>query len=245
MSKNIKVIIAAALMIITIASTVSAAITTMKNNKNIETIYNLEKEIKEISEKLQDTETQSLEKINELNNNLEKVTEELECARRNIKELTRVTYFNPENVTHKSNATINHMNKALKGTELQKISHAFVEAEEKYGINAYFLAALAAQESSWGNSQRAIYQKNITGFAVYNNLSRGSNFSNWYECLMYTAKTLKENYLTQGGIHYNGVSTKGINTMYCFLQDGKTVDYKWSENINSIAKSLRDKGNSR
>lgn len=245
MSKKIKAIIAATLMLITISSTIATAITTMKNNKNVETIYNLEKEIKEISEKLQDTETQSLEKISELNSELEKVTEELECARRNIKELTRMTYFNPENVTHKSNTTINHMNKALKGTELQKISHAFVEAEQKYNINAYFLAALAAQESSWGNSQRAIYQKNITGFAVYNNLSRGSSFSNWYECLMYTAKTLRDNYLTEGAIHYNGLSTRGINTMYCFLQDGKTVDYRWSENINSIAKSLRDKANSR
>lgn len=190
-----------------------------------------------------DLYNQVLNEKQEIESQLSKTTKELENARRKIEKYTRVTCFNEYNLTQLSHASVVHMKKALKGTKLQSVASSFVEAEETYGVNAYFLAAIAALESSWGTSNRAMYQNNLTGHAVYNNSARGTYFNSWHESIMTTAKMLKENYLSPDGIYYNGLSTVDVNKKYCFLQDEVTIDYNWSSSVNSIANSLKYKGN--
>lgn len=241
-------VIAGAIATIAIGVGVCDTISSLSNKYKdaLMQIEELNSQIKEQQSEIQnanDSYNQIINEKQEIESRLSETTEELENARRDIEKYTRVTYFNEYDLTQRSYASIVHMKKALKNTALERIASSFVEAEETYGVNAYFLAAIAALESSWGTSSRAIYQNNLTGHAVYNDFARGTYFSSWHESIMTTAKILKENYLNYNGIHYNGLSTVDVNKKYCFLQDETTVDYNWSSSVNSIAHSLRYKGN--
>lgn len=149
--------------------------------------------------------------------------------------------YHANDLTEKSNLNVTEMENVLKdaprGT-LAKYAKYFVDAEEKYSVNAFALAAIAAQESAWGTSDRAINQNNLTGYAVYNSKSRGSSFSSAGESIMLTAKLLKENYLTPGAENFNGTSIQAANKDYCLKDDSSETDYGWSKNINSIAEEL-------
>lgn len=249
--KRVKIetaIIAGAIATIAIGVGVCDTISSLSNKYEdaLMQIEELNSQIKEQQSEIQNTNdlyNQIINEKQEIESRLSETTEELENARRDIEKYTRVTYFNEYDLTQRSYASIVHMKKALKDTELQRVASSFVEAEETYGVNAYFLAAIAALESSWGTSSRAIYQNNLTGHAVYNNSASGTYFSSWHESIMVTAKMLKENYLSYDGIHYNGLSTVDVNKKYCFLEDSITIDYNWSSKVNSIAHSLQYKGN--
>lgn len=249
--KRVKIetaIIAGAIATIAIGVGVCDTISSLSNKYEdaLMQIEELNSQIKEQQSEIQnanDLYNQIINEKQEIESRLSETTEELENARRDIEKYTRVTYFNEYDLTQRSYASIVHMKKALKDTELQRVASSFVEAEETYGVNAYFLAAIAALESSWGTSSRAIYQNNLTGHAVYNDSARGTYFSSWHESIMTTAKMLKENYLSYDGIHYNGLSTVDVNKKYCFLEDSITIDYNWSSKVNSIAHSLQYKGN--
>lgn len=209
--------------------------------------------INELNEVIE-TKTQQIEEINnkydiivneknEIELKLSEVTEELEVARREIDEYNRIVSFNSHNVTISSDATIKHMRRALKGTGLYEDAQSFIDAETLYGVNAFFLAALAAHESSWGTSSRAINQNNLTGHAVYDSNAKGTYFSSRYESILNTAKLIKEEYLTPGGSSYNGLSVVDVNKRYCFLEDRVTIDYNWSSKITQIAEDLVYKAN--
>ena len=249
--KHVKVetaVMAGAIAIIAIGVGVCDTMSSLSNKYEdaLMQIEELNSQIKEQQSEIQnanDLYNQIINEKQEIESRLSETTEELENARRDIEKYTRVTYFNEYDLTQLSHASIVHMKKALKNTELQCVASSFVEAEETYGVNAYFLAAIAALESSWGTSDRAIYQNNLTGHAVYNNSARGTYFNSWHENIMTTAKMLKENYLSPDGIYYNGLSTVDVNKKYCFLQDEVTIDYSWSSSVNSIAHSLQYKGN--
>ena len=221
-------------------------ISSIRYNKAINEMNQLNTKIEEQQLEINDTKIAYEDAINKnktLESQLSETTEELENARQNIAKYTKITEFDEFNLTELSQATELHMKHALTGTALEKVAGTFVRAEETYGVNAYFLAAIAAQESSWGTSDRAKYQNNLTGHAVYDNGSKGSTFSSWSDSILETARLLKEEYLTPSGKYFNGFSTVNVNANYCFYQDRKTVDYNWSISVNSIAKSLQHKAN--
>ena len=181
--------------------------------------------------------------IESLNQQIDEITSELEYARQKIEEYNRIVVFNQHNVKIVSNATLEHMQRALSGTGLYQDCQSFIDAEKTYGVNAFFIAAIAAQESGWGTSERAIYQNNLTGHAVYNSGARGTYFNSRYESIMNTAELLKNEYLTPGGSCYNGNSIVDVNKKYCFLEDKITIDYNWSLKIAEIAEDLAYKAN--
>lgn len=195
----------------------------MRSNRT--TIEGLEELIAELDE----DNSEYIKQLNELSKTLD--------------EMLAQTYFDSSNVTKSSNATITHMRRALKGTALYDLASAYIEAEKTYGVNAYVLAAITGLESKWGTSDRAVNDNNLTGFAVYNNSAAGRKFNSKEECILETAKLLKENYLTPGGVSYNGLSVKDINTRYCFLEDESAPDYTWYKKVVSIAISLKNKAN--
>lgn len=207
-----------------------------KQNSNID---ELNKDISDLSQVNEENE----QVIADLKTELENRLKELEDARQRIAKINAKVSFNHLNALEKSGATEVHMRRALKGTALEKVASAFSDAEEEYGVNAFFVAAIAAWESGWGTSDRAVYQNNLTGHAVYNSAAAGSTFSSWYQSVMDTAKLLKNDYLTPGGISFNGYRVEDVNERYCFLEDGKTVDYNWCRGIISIAYDLKNKAN--
>lgn len=146
--------------------------------------------------------------------------------------------YNPMDITEVSGISANELYKVLiniNNGKLAKYAWTFKECEDLYGINAFFLVGLVAQESGWDTSNRANYQNNLTGYAVYNNQSKGISFNSKEDSIYKTAKLLKDNYLTLGSKYYTGKSIWNINTNYCWYEDGSGPNYSWSDYIDQIA----------
>ena len=130
------------------------------------------------------------------------------------KALEKEISFNPYNVNEISNLNFTKMKKRLEETPMEGLSDYFVEAERLYGINSLFLASLVANESSWSTSDRAVYQNNLTGHAVYDRGSIGTVFNSKRESILKTAEMLARDYTNQYGIYHNGSAVWNINTKY-------------------------------
>ena len=172
-----------------------------------------------------DAEEMKIKKEEELKKELEK--KELE-RKNNVK-------FNSYDVTEISGITYDEMREVLSESHYSNfadISDAFVEAERKYNINAFFLVAIAGLESGWNTSERANNgRNNIVGMAVYNNYSRGTVYESKYHCIMDLASQLRTYYLTPGAEHYNGTSTGQINKKYSEVKH-------WYETVDKIGDEL-------
>lgn len=184
-----------------------------------------------------ETETRTLQEG--LNSEINRLQTEVNNLNKQVQDMTKEVSFNPYNVRQVSGATEYHMRKAFdESPVLRDLSHAFVRAEQEYGINAYFIASIVALESSWGTSERANNgSNNLTGYAVYHNLSRGRYFDSKEESVMETARLINEDYLDPNGIWHNGYSVDNVNTKY-------SADTEWDAKIISIADSLITKSNS-
>lgn len=139
--------------------------------------------------------------------------------------------FDPMNLLKKSNLTKDKAKKILKGTALEDCSDYFIECEEKYGVNAIGVMAIAVHESAWGTSRRAQEDHNLTGYGVYSDSAKGINAPSKEENLLMTAKLLKESYLTRSGSHYKGTSLMAVNESYCTSGD-------WAINVTTHAYTL-------
>ena len=142
--------------------------------------------------------------------------------------------FDPMNLLKKSNLTKDKAKKILKGTALEDCSDYFIECEEKYGVNAIGVMAIAVHERAWGTSRRAQEDHNLTGYGVYSDSAKGINAPSKEENLLMTAKLLKESYLTRSGSHYKGTSLMAVNESYCTSGD-------WAINVTTHAYTLMDR----
>ncbi len=116
----------------------------------------------------------------------------------------------------KSYATTDDINKMLDGTALSGMGKTFVEAEEKYNVNALYLVGLACEESDYGRSAFAVKRNNLYGWnAVDSNPDNATYFNSKEEATLYVASKLDKNYLTQGGAYFEGYSAKSIDVHYC------------------------------
>ncbi len=116
----------------------------------------------------------------------------------------------------KSYATAEDINKMLEGTALSGMGKTFVEAEEKYNVNALYLVGLACEESDYGKSAFAVKRNNLYGWnAVDSNSDNATYFNSKEEATLYVASKLDKNYLTQGGAYFEGYSAKSIDVHYC------------------------------
>ena len=148
--------------------------------------------------------------------------------------LQAIPVFDPNDITILSESSVYHLNKALEGTELQKLSMYFVEAEKRYGINAFALAGIVALESAWGTSEIAQRDNNLTGYAVYDGQGYGKVFASYEDCIYATAQLLANNYISPQGKYYTGSSLYNINTKY-------SSDKGWSVKVIKIARELINK----
>lgn len=150
--------------------------------------------------------------------------------------------LNPLDVTEPSNTTIKKLEEMLDGTRLKSLARTFLLAEKTYNVNAIFLMSIVSLESGFGESERANNgSNNLTGHAVYSNKSRGTQFDSWDDCVLATAKLLKESYIADGAIFktnlgYDGKSIQEINKMYCMTPT-------WYKHIQSIANDYINKIN--
>lgn len=146
-----------------------------------------------------------------------------------------VFYFNTKDVSMTSNLVgVEDMKKMLAGTELESLAEAFIELEDKYGVNAIFVASIACVESGYGRSNIAQNYNNITsimkrdGSPVY--------FDSKYECLEYTYKLLNNHYIDPNGNYYNGLGVYDINELYC-----PDDNYHWANTVTAVMDRLISK----
>ncbi len=121
----------------------------------------------------------------------------------------------------------------LTGTGLEGLGNSFVEAEQKYNVNAWFLAGLAIHESGYGSSKIATEKNNVFGFQAYDASPYASarTFTTKAEGIDVVAKYISENYLTAGGKYYNGVSIEGIGKRYATDPNWSTAVKKHMANL--------------
>ena len=134
-----------------------------------------------------------------------------------------------------SNVTSEEIDKMLEGTKRHGLGSAFVEAEQKYGVNALYMMGLACLESGFGNSAFAQKRNNLYGWnAVDSNPNNASTFKNKKEATLYVASKLQSNYLTEGGVYYEGYSPRAVDVHYC-------TDKAHADKIVSIVNNLLQK----
>ena len=88
----------------------------------------------------------------------------------------------------------------IKGSRLAGKGAIFKEAEERYKINALYLIAHSALESSWGRSQIAKDKNNFFGIAAYDTTPYDSakSFDDVDKGILGAAKWIRENYIDNG-----------------------------------------------
>lgn len=153
-----------------------------------------------------------------------------EAERKEKARILSVDYYST-NLTKLSGITRAEMKALLADTSMSHLSSAFVDAEQTYGVNAFFMAGLVALESGWCRSDRAKRQNNVTGMAVYKDSSPGYSYPSQYACVLDTARQLGKNYLRKEGKYYNGFSAEAVNKCY-------SASPTWAVKINAIANSL-------
>ncbi len=123
----------------------------------------------------------------------------------------------------------------IKGSRLAGKGAIFKEAEERYQINALYLIAQSALESSWGRSQIAKDKNNFFGIGAYDTTPYDSakSFDDVDKGILAAAKWIRENYIDNGRT-YLGNKSSGMNVLYA-------SDPYWGEKIASIMMSINSK----
>ncbi len=143
----------------------------------------------------------------------------------------------------KSNLSAADLNNALiyaKGSNTNSVlkdqGNAFIEAQEKYGVNALLLYAMACHESSWGTSGYAINRNNLFGWSAFDaDPDQASYFDSVYQCVTEMAGVNLRGYLDITDWRYFSSSLgnkgSGFNVKYA-------SDPYWGMSIASVAYSI-------
>ena len=106
-------------------------------------------------------------------------------------------------------------------SKLWNTGEAFIEAQEKYGINAAIMLSIGINESGWGNSTIAKDKNNLFGLgAIDSNPYLASNsFDSPGDCIKVYAYTwLSYGYVQPGDWRFNGANVgnkgQGLNVQY-------------------------------
>ena len=113
----------------------------------------------------------------------------------------------------------------------------FVNAAQKYNLNAGYLLSHAVLESGWGKSRIARDKKNLFGFRAVDSdpYNGATSFQTWEEGINFCASYIDQNYLNPNGWTYNGGNlgdkSQGMNVMYA-------SDENWGQQIASLMNKL-------
>ena len=128
--------------------------------------------------------------------------------------------FNPDNLSERSNVTVEQLTEMLQGTELCQYSDLFLQKETEYNINALFLVSLSAVQSGWGEDPICEGINNITGVTGWR----------YYEsvdaCLEDTCQYLNTEYINEDASLSN-LSKKHV-------EDSET----WADTIVTVIEEL-------
>jgi len=120
--------------------------------------------------------------------------------------------------------TAQDLNKCLKGTPLDGLGQAFLDAQEKYGVNALLLMSITKVESSYGEKpakdKAGVHKYNVSGLK-----KRGGGYQNnesYAQCIDSCASSLKRLYFNAKPVR---ATILQINKQYC------PGNLKWSVDV--------------
>jgi beta-N-acetylglucosaminidase len=138
----------------------------------------------------------------------------------------------PSNVT--AAEINNYIRKYHPDSPIVNMGDKFVAAGQKYGVNALYLAAHAFLETGYGKSEVAYRKNNLYGLKAYDRspFDSAKYLASYEDSINYNADYVRKNYLTPGGVYYNGPTLKGMNVKYA-------SDKTWSAKIADIMQRIK------
>ena len=142
----------------------------------------------------------------------------------------------PSGLTLSDYKTILGYNPSDKNSIFADNYEAFYNAEQKYGVNGIFIAAIGIHESAWGNSYLAKEKNNLFGYRAYDRdpINSAQDFDSYEDAINVVAEALSKNYLTPTGSFFNGYTVESVNKKYA-------TDKAWHEKVFSYMELLYDK----
>ncbi|PEQ44220.1 hypothetical protein COL10_31630 [Bacillus cereus] len=148
------------------------------------------------------------------------------------------TSYKDLNLTVASNITAQEIDSfvATYHSDSPLVGHGkdFINTQNKYGVNALYLAAHAILESGYGKSEIAYRKHNLFGLRAYDGdpFKHAKYLPTYGDSIAYNANYVRERYLEEGGMHYNGPTLAGMNVKYA-------SDKGWSGKIADIMERIK------
>ncbi|MDM5329898.1 Ig-like domain-containing protein [Neobacillus sp. CF12] len=139
----------------------------------------------------------------------------------------------PANITANDIVTFfdskNHPNSPFK-----KYAQTFIDAQNRYGVNAQYLVAHAIWETGWGGSDLIGYKNNLYGYGAYDPcpFTCGYYFQSVEDSIFRVAYQIRVDYLNESGIWYEGPNLIGMNVNYA-------TDPNWKNGIANLMQSMK------
>ena len=142
----------------------------------------------------------------------------------------------PSGLTLSDYKTILGYNTSDKNSIFADNYEAFYNAEQTYGVNGIFIAAVGIHESAWGTSYLAKEKNNLFGYKAYDRdpINSAQDFESYVDAINVVAEAISKNYLTPTGSYYNGTTIESINQKYA-------SDKSWHEKVYKYMEMLYDK----
>ena len=128
----------------------------------------------------------------------------------------------------------NHSNSPLKN-----YAQSFIDAQNRYGVNAQYLVAHAIWETGWGGSDLIGYKNNLYGYGAYDlcPFTCGYYFQSVPDSIFRVAYQVRVDYLNESGTYFEGPNLIGMNVNYA-------TDQNWKNGIASLMQSMKPYDNS-
>ncbi|EKN71340.1 cell wall hydrolase/autolysin [Neobacillus bataviensis LMG 21833] len=138
----------------------------------------------------------------------------------------------PANIT--ANDIINFFNQKRPDSPLKNYAQSFIDAQNKYGVNAQYLVAHAIWETGWGGSNLKTYKNNLYGYSAYDScpFTCGYYFPTGGDSINFEAFIVRRDYLDGNGIYFNGSTLTGMNVRYA-------TDPNWANGIANLMQSIK------
>lgn len=110
----------------------------------------------------------------------------------------------------------------------------FVTAQNEQGVNALYLAAHAILESGYGESEIAYRKHNLFGLRAYDRdpFLNAKYLPSYAASISYNANYVRERYLEEDGMYYNGPTLPGMNIKYA-------SDPEWAGKIANLMERIK------
>ncbi len=117
---------------------------------------------------------------------------------------------------------------------LKDYAQVFIDAQNRYGVNAQYLVAHAIWETGWGKSSLIGYKNNLYGYGAYDScpFTCGYYFESVPDSIYRVAYQVRVDYLNESGQYYNGPNLIGMNVKYA-------TDQNWKNGIANLMNGMK------